>query len=47
VGQLRLGAKVAICVHPSAARRSTQSEAEMKYAETQVKALLEKVTRCP
>jgi|GEM_PF-5669454 len=38
-------ARVALVVHPSAARRSTQSETEMKYAETQVKALLEKVTR--
>jgi len=40
----RIQAMVAISVHPSAACRGGAGEANMKYAETQVKALLEKVT---
>lgn len=41
----RIDAKVAISVHPSAACRGGQGESNMKYAETQIKALLDKVTQ--
>lgn len=40
----RIEAMVAISVHPSAACRSGKGESNMKYVETQVKALLDKVT---